>query len=112
MRRYGVHFRHAGRYQIFNKRGEGDVAEVVRSSTSAYGFHSIHPLSSPGCNLYRCLIFLRPTPNVRPFQRNDPLLRVGRRGEIGRGGIGASRSFEIRFFGLFGLIRYIYDDNC
>lgn len=27
MRRYGVHFRHAGRYQIFNKRG-GGVAEV------------------------------------------------------------------------------------
>lgn len=38
MRRYGVHFRHAGRYQIFNKRG-GDVAEV-RSIMDATPFPS------------------------------------------------------------------------
>lgn len=82
MRRYGVHFRHAGRYQIFNKRG-GDVAE----GGSIMDVRLWMPLHSPpGWNLYRYFlyssssVFLMYSPRFRDraFSLNDEV-KSGRR---------------------------------
>lgn len=96
MRRYGVHFRHAGRYQIFNKRG-GDVAE----GGSIMDVRLWMPLHSPpGWNLYRYFlyssssVFLMCSPRFR--DRLFSLLCVKRRGKIGETRtLGISLSFEI-----------------